>query len=56
MSYTMRSPTTLMPRFAYLEFLDNFGTQVLQRKANILLVIAFLVLLLLLLLLYKLML
>jgi hypothetical protein len=56
MSYTMRSPTTLMPRFAYLECFDNLEqitiNQVLQRKANILLVISFLLLILL----YKLML
>jgi hypothetical protein len=58
MSDTMRSPTTLMPRLPYLEFFDNLEqitiNQVLQRKANILLVISFLLLLLLLL--YKLML
>jgi hypothetical protein len=42
MSYTMRSTTTMMPRFAYLEFLDNLEQitviQALPRKTNILLV------------------
>jgi hypothetical protein len=40
MSYTMRSLTTLMPRFAYFEFLDNLKQRTvikfLQRKTNIL--------------------